>query len=137
MKWLYLPDYGDPVFVTAVDPTDNQGTKPLGTLQKLVKGWVEVVGSPVGDIWVNEEGLYQEGFAPNYEAQALAGSPAPLMGPAVLTGYDPTTGNTMPLDENTVRLLTASLTAQGFSTETVSPDQALAAREEAAALAVA
>lgn len=66
----------------------------LYTLQTLVDGLIESVHvKDLGcDLWVNEEGLFRQDFGLNVVASRLADRP--LVGPAVLTGYD-WNGNTV------------------------------------------
>lgn len=76
-------------------PLDIENT--LECLQHEVKGWIERV--PFGsyalisedmnvDMWVNEEGLYIDGFRTNIIAMGVSGYPH-LVGPAVLTKSSP------------------------------------------------
>jgi hypothetical protein len=81
--FLYLNEFGDALLVK------HEGDNTLRTLQTLVEGFIQCVPTNdtetgfCGDIWVNEEGLYQPTFAANMLASILAGQC--LVGPAVIT----------------------------------------------------
>ena len=83
MKALLIPASGSVVEV------EQDG---LGDLQRLVEGYVEALpvdGRQDATAYVNEEGL-QEGLPGNARATQLLG--IPIAGPAVLCGFDATTG---------------------------------------------
>lgn len=69
----------------------------LNCLQTEVKGWIErvpflsyaLIPEEMNvDMWVNEEGLYIDGFRTNVIAMNVSGYPH-LVGPAVLTKSNP------------------------------------------------
>jgi hypothetical protein len=83
-NYLYITEFGDALSV-------NLGEDTLSDLQTLVDGFVECV--PVNrnilgfdaDMWVNEEGLFRQGFGRNFLASYLTGRQ--IVGPAVIANF--------------------------------------------------
>jgi len=78
--FLYLNEFGDALLIR------HEGDDTLTTLQTLVGGLVQYVPTRMtkfdGDVWVNEEGLYEPTFTLNLMASNIAGQR--LVGPAVI-----------------------------------------------------
>jgi hypothetical protein len=79
-NFLYLNEFGDALLVR------HEGESTLHTLQTLVQGLIQYVPTRMtkfdGDVWVNEEGLYEPTFSLNLIASNIAGQR--LVGPAVI-----------------------------------------------------
>lgn len=102
--FLYLNEFGDALLVK------HEGDNTLKTLQTLVEGYVQPVPTNKaetgfeGDIWVNEDGLYQPTFSVNLLASMFAGQR--LVGPAVITRFSHETGATLGLTKKNIESLT-------------------------------
>jgi hypothetical protein len=83
--FLYIPQGTDGVQVRFIEVDITGGT--LSALQSLVDGLVDVVSTPNGDVWVNDEGLYRNDFERNFIASVLTGRD--IVGPAVITDSTP------------------------------------------------
>ena len=100
MKALLIPAFG------AVEEVEQDG---LGDLQRLLDGHIEAL--PVDGRedaaagYVNEEGLL-EGLADNARATQLLG--IQIAGPAVLCGFDPTTGEQKPIPDDLAEAVLAA-----------------------------
>ena len=106
--FLYLNEFGDALLI------NHEGDDTLTTLQTLVEGYIQPVPTNTaetgfeGDVWVNEEGLFQPTFTVNLLASVFAGQR--LVGPAVIARFSPTTGKTLGLTKENL----ASLTRKGL-----------------------
>lgn len=81
MKVIYINDLNRRPYL--VEKSESEDT--LTFLQTLVGGLIECVSiDRETDLWVNEEGLFQNDFVTNIVASSLGNRP--LVGPAVLTG---------------------------------------------------
>ena len=102
--FLYVPDihlFGSYYHgAVAVNLHDDD---TLTALQTLVDGYVESVHVNPIDIWVNEEGLFRPDFVPNKIASNIAN--VRLVGPAVITGIDVNTGETLGLSQKQIDAL--------------------------------
>jgi hypothetical protein len=102
--FLYLNEFGDALLVA------HEGDDTLTTLQTLVEGWVQPVPTNetetgfAGDVWVNEEGLFQPTFTLNLLASAFAGQR--LVGPAVIARFSNETGETLGLTKANLTAIT-------------------------------
>lgn len=107
--FLYLNEFGDALLVR------HEGDDTLTTLQTLVEGYVQPVPTNKteagfeGDVWVNEEGLFQPTFTVNLLASVFAGQR--LVGPAVVARFSSETGATLGLTKANI----ASLTRKGLT----------------------
>jgi hypothetical protein len=92
-NYLYITEFGDALSVEVSDNT-------LLDLQTLVGGYIEcVTANPrtlgfSADVWVNEEGLFQQGFSINFLASYLTGRQ--IVGPVVIANVT-SEGNTIGL----------------------------------------
>ena len=107
--FLYINEFGDALLVR------HEGDDTLTALQTLVEGYVQPVPTDPaktgfsGDVWVNEDGLYQPTFSVNLLASGFAGQR--LVGPAVITRFDAETGKTIGLTADNL----ANLTRKGLT----------------------
>jgi len=127
--YLVISDFGKAWAVKAVSEEET-----LECLQTLVGGWAEYsdkcliervpnmtgVPTPKGieiDCWVNEEGLFREGFIRNKIASAFTG--VDCVGPAIFTSADDE-GNTIPLPNGYLQgAMQAGLKLEGEAREYV------------------
>lgn len=83
-NYLYITEFGDALTVELSDDT-------LLDLQTLVGGYIECVPANPrtlgfsADVWVNEEGLFRQGFAINFLASYITGRQ--IVGPAVIANF--------------------------------------------------
>jgi hypothetical protein len=98
----------------AVEVVEQDG---LGDLQRLLDGHVEALpvdGREDAAAYVNEEGLL-EGPADNVRATRLLG--IQIAGPAVLCGFDPTTGEQKPIPDDLAEAVLAASTSASTSSD--------------------
>jgi hypothetical protein len=99
VKALLIPAFG------AVEEVEQDG---LGDLQRLLDGHIEALpvdGREDAAAYMNEEGLL-EGLADNARATELLG--IRIAGPAVLCGFDPTTGEQKAIPDDIVAAVLAA-----------------------------
>jgi len=123
--FLYIPQGGDEVQAKLVKVDTTNGS--LAALQALVEGYVDVVSTPSGDVWVNDEGLYRNDFEQNYIASVLTGRR--IVGPAVLADSTPD-GETTSVSLNTIAYLQVAGVDIDFTTSTV--EEIVAERQQLA-----
>ena len=108
MKALLIPAFG------AVEEVEQDG---LGDLQRLLDGHIEALpvdGRQDAAAYVNEQGLL-EGLADNARATQLLG--IQIAGPAVLCGFDPTTGEQQPIPDDLAEAVLAASASTSTSSD--------------------
>ena len=122
MQFLYIDEMANVRIVS------HEGESTLATLQTLVEGYIELVRpNPAdlgfdGDMWANEEGLYNPDFAVNPLASLLAGTR--IVGPVVITRSDDM-GNTVGLTDADLEAVRERMLVDG---DLIKPEHAVALR---------
>lgn len=106
--FVYLNEFGDALLIRheVERPTESK----LGLLQTLVQGRISYASLDAdetgfeGDLWLNDEGLYQPTFTLNYLATVFTGQR--IVGPAVIATAS-TEGDTLGLTRANLRALSS------------------------------